>query len=81
VLLPINARKLGNPKYQDTGPLYHMIVVRGYSEKAFIVNDPGTNEGNGNTYTFEVLKTAASDWNEAAKKMESDRKIALVLSK
>lgn len=81
VLLPINARKLGNPKYQDTGPLYHMIVVIGYEGDAFIVNDPGTETGNGNKYTFDVLINAASDWDNVAKQMNPNRKMALVISK
>lgn len=81
ILLPIDARVLNNPKYQNGGPQYHMIVIRGYSDKGFIVNDPGTNEGNGNVYSFEVLKTAAADWNQATQSLEPNNKIALVLSK
>ncbi len=81
VLLPINARQLGNPKYQDTGPFYHMFVVRGYNAQGFIVNDPGTESGLGNIYTFETLKNAAADWNHAKQAMEPSSKIALVLSK
>jgi hypothetical protein len=81
ILLPINARKLGNPKYETSGPLYHMIVVRGYNSKEFIVNDPGTDSGDGNVYTFETLKNAAADWDNAAQAMDPTRKIALILSK
>lgn len=81
VLLPINARLLGNPKYFDNGPLYHMIVVRGFTDKGFIVNDPGTDGGDGNMYTFAVLKNAAADWNNMTKSMEPSRKIALVMYK
>lgn len=81
VLLSINARQLNNPKYLDNGPLYHMIVVRGWTDNGFVVNDPGTTEGNGNTYTFDVLKNAAADWNQNTKTMDPNRKIALILSK
>jgi hypothetical protein len=81
ILLPINAKVLNNPKYQNSGPLYHMIVLRGYNEKGIIINDPGTNEGNGNVYPFEVLKNAAADWNQATQSMEPTQKIALVMSK
>ncbi len=80
VLLPINAKLLGNT-YTDNGPTYHMIVVRGYNEKEFIINDPGTNSGNGNTYTFETLKAAAADWDQSKHAMDPTRKIALILSK
>lgn len=81
VLLPLNAKILKNTKYQNGGPLYHMIVIRGYNEKGFIVNDPGTNEGNNNVYPFAVLEAASSDWNQTTKMMDPNRKIVLVLSK
>ena len=48
ILLPINSKVLNNPQYRNSGPLYHMVVIRGYYSKGFIINDPGTNEGNGN---------------------------------
>lgn len=81
ILLPINARLLGNPAYAESGPFYHMIVVRGYNASGFIVNDPGIKQGNGMVYSFETLKKAAADWNNLAKTMDSTIKIALVLSK
>ncbi|HAU07472.1 MAG: hypothetical protein UW46_C0006G0032 [Candidatus Yanofskybacteria bacterium GW2011_GWF1_44_227] len=79
VLLPINARLL--PIYTDSGPFYHMIVVRGYNASGFIVNDPGTTQGNGMIYSFDTLKQAAADWNNSAKTMDATIKIALILSK
>lgn len=81
ILLPINARLLNNPKYLNNGPLYHMIVIRGYDAREFIVNDPGTETGDGNVYTFAILKNAAADWDQTNKVMNPNRKIALVLSK
>lgn len=81
ILLPINARLLGNPSYAESGPTYHMIVVRGYNASGFIVNDPGTEQGNGQVYSFETLKKSAADWNNSAKIMDSTIKIALILSK
>jgi len=81
ILLPINARLLNNPKYRNSGPQYHMVVIRGYNDQGFIINDPGTNEGNGNIYPFEILKNAAADWNQATQSIEPKQKIALVMSK
>lgn len=81
ILLSINAHKLNNPKYRNSGPQYHMVVVRGYEGEAFIINDPGTDDGENNKYTFEVLKNAAADWNHKAKAMDSNSKIALVIIK
>lgn len=80
-MLPIDARVLDNPLYKNSGPQYHMIVIRGYKDGKFIVNDPGTNRGNGNEYTFETLHNAAADWNHNSKQLEPQNKVALVISK
>jgi hypothetical protein len=72
---------LGDPAYAESGPTYHMIVVRGYNASGFIVNDPGMTQGNNMVYSFETLKRAAADWNNSAKIMDSTIKIALILSK
>lgn len=81
ILLPVNAGLLGSPKYRNVAPFYHMIVVRGYTNKGFIVNDPGTEDGNGNVYSFSILKKAAVDWNHDTMKMEPSIKTALVVYK
>ena len=81
ILLPVNAGLLGSPKYRNVAPFYHMIVVRGYTNKGFIVNDPGTEDGNGNVYSFSILKKAAVDWNHDTMKMEPSIKTALVVSR
>ncbi len=81
VLLPIDARQLKSQQYTNSGPTYHMIVVRGYNEEGFIVNDPGTSLGSGMLYPFETLQSAAADWNSSAMSMDSTIKIALILSK
>ena len=81
ILLPINAKLLGSPQYAVDGPTYHMIVIRGFKGDTFIVNDPGTDSGDGNQYPFTVLQTAAADWSNAAQKIDITRKFALVVSK
>lgn len=35
-------RMLGNPYYRNPGPLYHVLVIKGYTDTKFITNDPGT---------------------------------------
>lgn len=35
-------RMLGNPYYRSPGPLYHVLVIKGYNDTKFITNDPGT---------------------------------------
>ena len=61
ILLPINAKFLGSPQYAVDGPTYHMIVIRGFKGDTFIVNDPGTDNGDGNEYSFDILQKASAD--------------------
>ena len=81
ILLPINAKLLPNTHYVNGGPLYHMIVLRGFKGDTFIVNDPGSDNGDGNEYSFNVLQKASADWNNTTKTIDASRKIALVVSK
>ena len=81
VLLMIDASKLGNPTYEGKGSLYHVIVVRGYNAKGFVVNDPGTEKGEGQVYAFAMLDAAAADWNQSTHSIQPGTKIALVVSK
>lgn len=63
VVVPTAGRLLGNPNFKSPGPLYHMILIKGYTDKGFITNDPGTHNGADYFYTFDVLMTAMHDWN------------------
>jgi hypothetical protein len=81
ILLPINAKLLESQQYINDGPTYHMIIIRGFKDHSFIVNDPGTNNGNANEYTFDVLKRASADWNHTTNSLDLTRKFALVVSK
>ncbi|MEX1111899.1 MAG: C39 family peptidase [Candidatus Andersenbacteria bacterium] len=65
VIVPAAGRLLGNPYFQQPGPLYHMIVVKGYtSDGKFIANDPGTRRGADFIYDESVLMNAMHDWRE-----------------
>lgn len=65
VVVPVAGRMLGNPYFTPPGPLYHTVVIKGYDEKRkeFIINDPGTQRGNGMRYQEEILFEALHDWN------------------
>ncbi len=63
VIVPAAGRMLGNPFFTGEGPLYHMLVIRGYEDGGFITNDPGTRHGENYTYTESVLMNAIHDWN------------------
>jgi len=65
VLVPAAGRQLGNPYFTQPGPLYHMLVIKGYTKDGrFITNDPGTRRGENYLYNPEVILNAAHDWND-----------------
>lgn len=64
VIVPAYGKALGNPNFTNGGPLYHMLVVKGYTaDGKWITNDPGTRLGANYLYSTSVLLAAAHDWN------------------
>lgn len=63
ILVPAAGRLLGNPNFQQPGPIYHMLILRGYNDQEFITNDPGTRRGDGFRYKYSTLINAVHDWN------------------
>lgn len=64
IIVPAAGRMLRNPFYRRPGPLYHMLVLRGYtSDGFFITNDPGTKRGEGYLYPYARIMEAMGDWN------------------
>jgi len=64
VIIPAAGRQLGNPYFQTPGPLYHMLVIKGYTKQGnFITNDPGTKRGADFIYAPDVIMNAIHDWN------------------
>ena len=64
VIVPSAGRMLGNPYFTAPGPIYHMIVLKGYMQNGnFIVNDPGTRHGANYVYTADTIMNAMHDWN------------------
>ncbi len=63
VILPAAGRQLGNPNFTAPGPIYHMVVVKGYTKNIIITNDPGTRKGADYQYSYDTLTTANHDWN------------------
>lgn len=65
IIVPAAGRELGNPNFRDPGPLYHMLLLKGYTARGeFVTNDPGTRKGQNYVYDFEVLMDAIRDWND-----------------
>ncbi len=63
VIVPAAGRELGNPFFSGEGPLYHMLVIKGYADGIFIVNDPGTYRGENYVYSIDAIMNAMGDWN------------------
>lgn len=63
VIVPAAGRELGNPFYKSPGPLYHMLLIKGYTKTQFITNDAGTKRGENYPYDFKTVLNANHDWN------------------
>jgi len=77
VIIPAAGRELGNPYFRSPGPVYHMLVIKGYTATQFITNDPGTKRGQDFLYDYEVLLAAMHDWDGAD--IEQGAKLAFIL--
>lgn len=65
VIIPFSGKDLDNPNFRNGGPLYHMLVVKGYTKDGlFVTGDPGTRKGEDYVYTFQKIVDAAHDWND-----------------
>jgi hypothetical protein len=62
VLAPMAGRLLKNPYFRQPGPIYHVVVVRGYDKKWIITNDPGTKRGENFKYSYQNFFDSIHDW-------------------
>lgn len=64
VLVPAAGRLLKNRYFTPPGPIYHMLVVRGWTRDGKIItNDPGTKRGEEYLYDPNILENAIHDLN------------------
>lgn len=63
VLVVADGKTLPNPHFNNGGPVYHALIIRGYTEDSFITNDPGTQFGKNFSYTYDELMSSIHDWN------------------
>lgn len=62
VIVPLAGRKVGNIYYRRPGPVYHMFVVRGFTDDGRIItNDVGTQHGENYPYDEEIFFNAIHD--------------------
>lgn len=79
VIVPAAGRDLGNPYFQTPGPLYHMLVIKGYTKSGqFITNDPGTRHGADYLYNTNIIMSAIHDWRTDSN-IELGKKVILVV--
>lgn len=62
VIVPAAGRLLPNPYFRQPGPVYHNLVIKGYTQTRIITNDPGTRHGKDFLYTPDSLMNAIHDW-------------------
>lgn len=80
VLVPAAGQELGNPYFTAPGPVYHMLVIKGYTaDGTFITNDPGTRHGADYLYDSSTLLNAVGDYNHG--NPTEGTKVLLLVSK
>lgn len=77
VLVVAEGKTLPNPHFQNGGPVYHALIIRGYTETEFITNDPGTQHGENFRYKYDDLMNSIRDWNGGD--VKRGRRVVLVL--
>ncbi len=63
VLVVAYGKDLPNPYFSGDGPVYHALIIKGYTPEHFITNDPGTKHGADFEYTYDDLMNTIHDWN------------------
>ncbi|HAU07473.1 MAG: hypothetical protein UW46_C0006G0033 [Candidatus Yanofskybacteria bacterium GW2011_GWF1_44_227] len=81
LIIPVNGRKLNNPNYKQPGPIYHMLVIRGYTATKIITNDSGTRNGENYLYSFSTINNATADWDHAIDTIDESKSVMIVVSK
>jgi len=66
IIAPFAGQHLGNPNYKNGGPVYHMMVVKGYDadKMQIVTDDVGTRNGADYVYSWETINFALHDWND-----------------
>lgn len=89
IIIPAAGRDLHNPNFKAPGPIYHMLVIKGYSGSQFITNDPGTRKGNGYRYDYATIINAIHDWDQeldqqggmTEEEMRQGEKVVIIVSR
>ncbi len=80
LILPCAGRELGNPNFKQPGPLYHMLIVKGFTKDGLIItNDPGTRKGENYVYSPDILWQAIADWDYDFQSPNQNKKLGIIL--
>jgi len=79
VIVPAAGRLLKNPNFRQPGPIYHMLVIRGYTHSIIITNDIGTRKGERYQYSYQTLDSVIHDWNGNPETITKGRRAMLVI--
>jgi hypothetical protein len=79
IIVPAAGRLLHNPNFTYPGPLYHNLVLTGYTGKEIITNDPGTRKGENYRYDADVLYEAIHDFPGKKEAIATGRKAMIVM--
>lgn len=80
VIVPCAGRSLPNPYFRSPGPIYHMLVIKGYDAHYFITNDVGTKRGADFKYKFDDLFDAIHDWNSSGSIDDGQKAMMTILN-
>ncbi len=65
IVLPLAGQELGNPYFSNGGPVYHVVVAKGYTkDNQIITHDVGTKRGENYVYDWETINAALHDYAE-----------------
>lgn len=79
IIVPTAGRELNNPYFSNGGPWYHMLVITGYDATHFITNDPGTEAGEGYSYSKEHLIRAVHNWTGLAEEIGQGKPLLMIV--
>ncbi|MGL5831423.1 MAG: C39 family peptidase [Candidatus Altimarinota bacterium] len=65
IIIPFSGQTLNNPYYTGAGPVYHVMVVKGYTKDGKIItHDVGTRHGEDYVYSWATVEKSLHDYAE-----------------
>jgi hypothetical protein len=65
IIIPFSGQTLGNPYYTGAGPVYHVMVAKGYTKDGKIItHDVGTRHGEDYVYSWPTVEKSLHDYAE-----------------